>query len=400
MTNDRDSQLFSLPLDDEYRFDFDGSLFTPALVIYDAAIDSNISITLQHLRGERKRWRPHVKTAKLRYTIQKLLARGIHQCKCSTTLELATACDAGIPDALLAYPAVGATAQRLRELARSHPRTRIAGLVETAEQVQGFAGSEVGLFIDVNSGMDRTGISLDNHAEVCALARKIDEQKLDFRGLHYYEGHFRGLDRQAEERQAHSGYDRLLSLVHALEKSRRHVEEIITSGTPSFPYATNYAGFEGGNFLHRISPGTILYNDCSSLSQLPSWGYRPAALIVSSVISRPAADRITCDAGHKAISADAGIPTCVVLGHPSLVAGKPSEEHLPLHVQASLSTKTSTESLPKIGERLHLLPRHICPTVNNFDDAVIIRDGQVIGIERVTARGHEKPLQNWQSKAV
>ena len=81
-----------------------------------------------------------------------------------------------------------------------------------------------------------------------------------------------------------------------------------------------------------------------------------------------------------------------VLGYPNLSAGKPNEEHLPLHVRAGVSATWSQEGLPRIGDKLHLLPRHICPTVNNFDDAVIVRKGHVIGMERVTARGHEKPL--------
>jgi D-serine deaminase-like pyridoxal phosphate-dependent protein len=391
MTDDRGAQSISVSLAD-YKFDLDHTLLTPALVIYETSVGLNISTTLRHLGGKPQRWRPHVKTAKLQHTIHEFLRYGIHQCKCSTTLEVVTACDAGFEDVLLAYPAVGIKARRLREIKELYPKVTISCLVETLEQVEDFSGSQVGIFIDVNSGMDRTGVCPDHRTEVSSLVRKIREQKLEFRGLHYYEGHFRGIDRRGEELEAHTGYDRLLSLIHALERSGHLVEEVITSGTPSFPYAINYAGFEGGPFFHRISPGTVIYNDCTSLGQLASWGYEPAALIVASVVSHPAADRITCDAGHKAISADAGIPSCAVLGYPNLVPGKPSEEHLSLQVQTSVSAVKSEGRIPRIGERLYLLPRHICPTVNNFDEAVIVREGRVVGIEPVTARGHEKPL--------
>jgi D-serine deaminase-like pyridoxal phosphate-dependent protein len=47
---------------------------------------------------------------------------------------------------------------------------------------------------------------------------------------------------------------------------------------------------------------------------------------------------------------------------------------------------------PAIGETLYLVPRHVCPTVNNFDAALIVENGREIGVERVTARGHEGPL--------
>ena len=64
---------------------------------------------------------------------------------------------------------------------------------------------------------------------------------------------------------------------------------------------------------------------------------------------------------------------------------KPSEEHLPIHAE-------DPAKLPAIGGHLYLIPRHVCPTVNNFDDAIMVIDGEVQGIERVTARGHERPL--------
>jgi D-serine deaminase-like pyridoxal phosphate-dependent protein len=94
---------------------------------------------------------------------------------------------------------------------------------------------------------------------------------------------------------------------------------------------------------------------------------------------------VTCDAGHKSVSADAGVPTCVVLGHPELVAATPSEEHLPLQVTGGSGTK--------VGELLYLVPRHVCPTVNNFDYALMARSGRIESVEKVSARGREIPIQ-------
>src|SRR5262249_2201077 len=94
---------------------------------------------------------------------------------------------------------------------------------------------------------------------------------------------------------------------------------------------------------------------------------------------------ITCDAGHKTVSADAGVPTCIVLGHPELEPLTPSEEHLPMRVGEGTA-------VPAIGEGLYLVPRHVCPTVNNFDDAVIVSSGTLIAIEPVSARGRERPI--------
>ena len=56
-----------------------------------------------------------------------------------------------------------------------------------------------------------------------------------------------------------------------------------------------------GAFMHRVSPGTLVYNDLTSLDQLSAIpGLRPAALVVASVVSHPKPGRFTCDAGQRA----------------------------------------------------------------------------------------------------
>jgi D-serine deaminase-like pyridoxal phosphate-dependent protein len=108
-------------------------------------------------------------------------------------------------------------------------------------------------------------------------------------------------------------------------------------------------------------------------------------LVLARVVSRPRAGIITCDAGHKAVSADAGVPTCVVVGHPDLTPLSPSEEHLPMSLKEGAAG-------PRVGDVLYLLPRHICPTVNSFDCALLVRSGEIESVETVSARGREMPL--------
>jgi D-serine deaminase-like pyridoxal phosphate-dependent protein len=227
--------------------------------------------------------------------------------------------------------------------------------------------------------MNRTGIEQEHIAEVLALAREIGPQ---FRGLHYYDGHLHIPDLAERKRLAHAGYDRLMRVVGALEAAGIAVGEVITSGTPAFPYAVDYEPFR--NLHQTVSPGTVVYNDINALADLPDFGYWPAALVVATVVSHPRPQRITCDAGHKAVSADEGVPTCAVLGRPDLTPDKPSEEHLPVNCAGVV---------PEIGDKLYLLPRHVCPTVNNFDYAMIVEKGRVASVERVTARGREAPLR-------
>jgi len=368
------------PISGSYRIEDVHRIMTPALLIYPAVVDANIQATLRMASGDPNRWRPHLKTAKIPSVIRRLMDHGVGNFKCSTTLELLTACEVGAPDVLLAFPLVGANASRTREIARSFPATRVSVLIENSKQLEIWKDTEIGIFIDVNPGMNRTGMRQDHVTEIIDLAARAGSQ---FRGIHYYDGHMAGVSAREREVHAHEGYRQVSGIVHQLGSAGVTVCEVITSGTPAAPYALSYAGFREAPFIHRISPGTVVYNDLSSLEQLPDFGYRPAALVLTTVVSHPTASTVTCDAGHKSVSADAGVPTCSVLGYEHLKPLKPSEEHLPIESE-------SGEGLPEPGEKLYLIPRHVCPTVNNFDEALFVMDGQVRSAERVAARGHEQ----------
>jgi len=370
---------------DQYRVEGIQSVITPALLIYPELVAANIEAMLRLMKGDANRWRPHVKTSKLGYVIRQMADSGVVNVKCSTTLELSTACASGARDVLVAYAMTGANARRVREIAAANPAVKVSVLVENEAQLPLWLGSPVGIHIDVNSGMNRTGIDQNRIDEIVAIARAAGPQ---FRGLHWYDGHISAPNLTEREHAAHTGYTRLLEVVRSVETAGLPVPEVISSGTPAFPAGLSFQPFEHGAFVHRVSPGTVVYNDFTSLGQLPEeYGFLPAALIVATVVSHPLPNVITCDGGHKSVSADAGVPTCIVVGRPDLTPLKPSEEHLPIEVQPG-------GVVPEIGEQLYLLPRHICPSVNNFDEAILVAGGRIIGIERVTARGHESPLTN------
>jgi D-serine deaminase-like pyridoxal phosphate-dependent protein len=242
------------------------------------------------------------------------------------------------------------------------------------------------VFIDLNSGMNRTGMLLDAPDAVIALAKSIRQAGLRFAGLHFYDGHATDFPAAQAQALVHQGYDRLNALVEILKNAGIQTPEVVTAGTPAFPHAVSYSGFPPDT-RHRVSPGTVVYNDRKSLTQLPGdAGYRTAVHVLSRIISHPRPGRFCADAGHKAVSADAGDPVCEVVGHPEYQARHPSEEHLPFDVAAGAP-------IPPRGTLLSLLPSHVCPTVNNFDYAVIVQGGKVIGMERVTARGRHPPLE-------
>lgn len=124
-----------------------------------------------------------------------------------------------------------------------------------------------------------------------------------------------------------------------------------------------------------------MFHDARSAEENPDLELVPAALVFARVVSRPRPDRVTCDAGSKSIAAEAGDPCAVVLGRPELVAERPSEEHLPLRVTAGRA--------PERGETLLLVPRHVCPTVNLAEEALLVEGGRVLEAVPVSARAHD-----------
>jgi D-serine deaminase-like pyridoxal phosphate-dependent protein len=384
-----DSLIKPLASDAAFRVAEAARVLTPALLIDRDRVQQNIATTLHLLGDDANRWRPHVKTAKLGYVMRMLVEAGVQQFKCATSLELSVGCQAGAKDVLVAYPLTGANAARVREIAEQHHGIAISVLVEDESQLAQWRGSSVSVFLDVNPGMNRTGVPEDQADAILHLSESIASSLggLKFRGLHYYDGHLSKYVIAERCKQAHLGYERLMHIVHTLATHGIEVPEVITAGTPAFPCSLSFARFAEAPFLHRVSPGTVVYCDATSLAQLPpEYEYLPAAVVMTRVVSHPAPGVITCDAGHKTVSADAGIPTCIVLGHPELEPLAPSEEHLPMRV-------ADGATVPAIGELLYLVPRHVCPTVNNFDDAVILRDHNLVAVEPVSARGRERPIQ-------
>jgi D-serine deaminase-like pyridoxal phosphate-dependent protein len=375
-----------LPAASRYQLAGAEVVMTPALILYSDIVEANVRNTIRLLGGDTNRWRPHVKTAKLAMTMKLMMQQGVKQFKCATSLELLTLCECGAEDVLLAYTALGANAARVCEIANRYPNVAVSALIDEEKNLDAWRGSRVGLFVDLNSGMDRTGIPLAGIEKIAGLIASLEKCGIPFRGLHCYEGHLAGFELPERTRRAHAIYDQLFGLVHGLKNQGIAVPELVTTGTPAFLCALGHSAWSSGAFLWRVSPGTIVYCDSSSMAQMPpDTGYCPAAVVLTRVVSSPSATLITCDAGHKTLSVDRGVPNCVVVGYPEAQPLGPSEEHLPIRIQAGTA-------VPLAGEFLYLIPRHVCPTVNNFDHALIASEGRIVDVQRVTARGRELPL--------
>lgn len=374
---------------DDYRLP-DGlteRLLSPALVIWMDAVRHNVAAVIACCETP-DRWRPHIKTTKIPEVWNELLSAGLTRFKTSTTRETALLCAtldskdiAG--DVLMAQPLVGPGLERLARIARAHQRQRVSVLVEDAARLEDVP-PDLGVFVDVNSGMDRTGVPLDRMSELIDLCRGAGTR---LAGVHCYDGHLHQADLAQRASAIHAGYDSLLVLLSKLSAANCVVEEVVTAGTPAFVHALTHPGLRQlDGIRHTVSPGTVVFHDARTELENPGLGLKPAATVFTRVLSHPTPGRVTCDAGHKAVSADAGDPCARVIGHPELVADEPSEEHLPLIV-------TQGEA-PARGTALQLVPEHVCPTVNLAEQAVLVEGNARWSVADVAARAHELLLDD------
>ncbi len=363
--------------------DLDECILTPALVIDLGAARRNIDAVLRLTAGP-ARWRPHVKTAKIPEVLALYGRAGIRRFKCATTREADVLArvlkDESVPggDILLAHHLYGPGLKRLAGLAEAWPGVRFSTLVESIEQVADVPPG-LGVFIDVDLGMARTGIGLGEGSEIRAIASAAGDR---FRGLHAYDGHRHEADVEERARLVHASYDELVGLVTALSEEDLRPAEVITAGTPAFPSALKHMGLavlEGT--VHRVSPGTVVYHDLRSAEQLPGIEKQFAATVLTRVASLPGDDLFTCDAGSKAIEGTGKDRIAAVVGHPEFEALGQSEEHTVF--------RAPEEKRPKRGTLLRLVPGHVCPTVNLAERAVLVEDGKLVGTADVSARAHE-----------
>lgn len=360
------------------------SYLSPALVIRLDRVRANVTRVLALCGGDPARWRPHVKTAKVPEVFAEVARAGVRAFKTATTRETLELLGAlrreGIAggDVLVAYPLVGPALARVAALAAAFPETRTSVLCEDPGAVREVPAS-LGVFVDVDPGMHRTGAPFADRERIRAVALAARER---FRGVHFYDGHLHQPDQGERRARAWQAYDGALELCDELRAAGARPGELVTSGTPTFRHALEHPGLAalvGG--AHRVSPGTVVYHDLRTELENPELGLEPAALVHARVVSRPDARSVTCDAGSKSLAAEAGHPCALVLGRPELRPRVPSEEHLPLDVLHG--------SAPERGTGLLLFPRHVCPTINLAEEAVLVDGERLVGVVPVRARAHE-----------
>lgn len=366
---------------DEYRVLNADDIPTPALLVYREAVAHNIK-TIGEMMGGYDRLRPHIKTHKMAQVAKMEMAAGIDKFKCATPKEAAMLAELGVTDILISYHMVGANIPRVVDLKKSYPKADLKIIADDALNIQALsdacvqAQTTLGVMLDLNTGMDRTGAPTGKPSVV--LAQQISQAPgLTFAGLHVYDGHVGSPDPKLRKETALDSIALAIETRRLIEESGVIVPKLVASGSPGFEYTRLV------DEVDEVSPGTWIFWDTGYGDQLVDSPFRWAALVLSRVISTTQDDLITLDAGSKSIAPDTPEPHFRGLGLPDDVEFvRRNEEHQLLRLPRG--TKR-----PRVGDAFYLVPRHVCTTVNLWDEVYMIDEtGRFSETWVVDARGH------------
>ena len=356
-----------MPTPSWYALQHADAITSPSLLIDADRVTQNIQTAIT-LAGGADRLRPHVKTHKMAAVTELCLRAGITRFKCATPAEAGMLARANVPDALLAYPVVGPNMTRLLMLVQTYPATRFSCLIDSETSAQQlsttFIDNPIDVYIDLNVGMNRTGILPADAPRLAAACANFPGLRLI--GLHAYDGHVHDTDLPARTQHADAAYAQAETARQTIETAQSRPLTLIIGGTPTFAIHARR-----GAYQLQLGPGTFVFWDAGYAATLPDLPFQMAAVLLTRVISVVDDHTLTLDLGHKAVAAENPLPRVLFPDYPNARPVSQSEEHLVVHVPDAL------HHVP--GEVWYAIPTHICPTVALYDTVQVVENGLVTG---------------------
>ncbi|TVQ36856.1 MAG: DSD1 family PLP-dependent enzyme [Geminicoccaceae bacterium] len=353
-------------------------LDTPSLLLDRAALEHNVTAMAAFARRHGVALRPHAKTHKSADIARLQLAAGALGVCVAKLGEAEALAAAGIDRLTVTAPLIGR-----RKLARLQRLAgRVASLMVVVDDLDAAAAlaaavagrsTPLDCLVDLDVGLGRTGLS--EPTAVCRLARFVEEHPaLRYAGVQAYAGQIQHLTGSDERRAASLAVgDRLRALVEALAAAGLPPEIVTGSGTGTFAVDARQGVFT------ELQVGSYVFVDDEYAACAPLMDEGPelqrSAFVLAQVISRPAADVATIDAGSKSLSYDGPLPSVQAPG--GLQFQRAGDEF----------AKVVGGAAPALGERVLLGLPHCDPTVNLFDAYTVVADGAVVAEWPVTARG-------------
>jgi len=347
-------------------------LDTPALLIDLNVMERNVRKMAAYAREHALRLRPHTKTHKSPELGKFQVANGAVGLTVAKVSEAEVMLASESPDLLIAYPLFGAAKMtRLTGVAAKSNVTVSVDSVETARPIAEAAlaaGVKIGVLAEVDAGLHRVGVQPELFVDL--LRGLAGLEGIELRGVAFYPGHIKGPDTD--------GLTRLSALISGLiaEARRAGFELPVVSGgsTPTMWHSHQIEG------MNEMRPGTYIFNDRNTVISGACTMADCAATILATVVSTSVPGQSVIDGGSKTFSSDraAADGFGVFLDTPEALFEKMNEEHG--YVKHAAHTR-------KVGDRVRILPNHVCVAVNLHERIYGVRGDRVETVFEVTGRG-------------
>lgn len=352
-----------------YEIQHPEQLDSPSLLFYKDRIEANVRRMVE-IAGDPGRLWPHVKTHKCSTLIEMQLAAGIKNFKCATLTEAQMLAKSGVERILYAMQAHPQQLHRLLELQKRFPKVSISFLVDNTSilhllrPVVEAHNFKAKVFVDLNVGMNRTGIKPDEAA--LELVKVLDEAPLfSFEGLHFYDGHLHMADLETRRKNVEKIRASIDLLIGKIKEQGIEIGRIVAGGSPTFPIHAQESPFD-------LSPGTTVLWDHGYQDKYPEMGFSIAAALYTRLISKVNQTKVCLDLGHKSVASEMPLPRVRLLELEKWKQIGQSEEHL------VLEGPESNADLFELGQGFYAFPKHICPTVSKYDQALLVEGNRVI----------------------
>jgi D-serine deaminase-like pyridoxal phosphate-dependent protein len=283
---------------------------------------------------------------------------------------------AGAPDVLLAMQPVGPAIPRLFALQKAFPGTQFSAIVDSEDVIRAIAGAAAGagtnacLWLDINSGMNRTGVAPGPAAG--RLYRLIHQTAgLTAGGLHAYDGHIHESGLAARTKQCDDEFLPVQAMIDDLKKAGLPVPAVVAGGSPTFPIHARRPGV-------KLSPGTPLLWDAGYGAAYADLDFLVAAVLIGRVVSKPAPGLVCLDLGTKSVASEMPQPRLSLLNVDGYRIAGHNEEHLVIEV--------ADADRYHPGFVAYGVPIHICPTVARYESAAVIERSRCTGEWPIAAR--------------
>ncbi|HLH00655.1 MAG TPA: alanine racemase [Bryobacteraceae bacterium] len=355
-------------------------LDTPAILIDLDIMERNLRRVAEYAQQHGLRLRPHTKTHKIPALAREQLRLGAAGLTVAKVGEAEVMLQSETPDLLLAFPIVGRPKlDRLMEVARKTAVTVSLDSVAAAKQLSDAASAariEIGVLAETDVGLGRVGVVPGE-----PLRRLVEDIRrlpnLRWEGIAFYPGQIKTLD-EAGERELQKLAQLIESMLADLARAGLTARIVSGGSTPTLFCSHRLPG------VNEVRPGTYIFNDRNTvLSGACSWADCAASILVA-VVSTAKAGQMIVDGGSKTFSSDrpsAGAE--VSFGHvvdaPEAVFTRMNEEH------GFVELRGGPEFA--VGDRVRIVPNHICVAMNLHECVYGIRAGIVEQVWRVEGRG-------------